>query len=97
MTPALAAIQTELGTIGVMAPDDLLEPITPMAALWYARETLVVAAARVALWAEEQSGDEVEGDDPLADMVQYLTTALAGANMACIAIGLLPPSPEMTQ
>jgi hypothetical protein len=82
--------QGELAANTVPTPDDVLADVGPLAALWYARETVYYA---VKFWAATLSGDEAAnvGDtSELASALEAMATAGGNLDGACMLVALLP-------
>jgi hypothetical protein len=82
--------QSELAANTVPTPDDVLADVGPLAALWYARETVYYA---VKFWAATLSGTEADNVGDTSDLSAALEAmSLAGGNLdgACMRVSLLP-------
>ena len=83
--------QAELAAYRVMSPEDLLEPLSPNACLFFLQQA---AYETMKHWATELSGGEGaaqwDGTD-VAKAFAAITTVCGQLDEACVLTGILPP------
>ena len=94
MTDALTDVQAELSAAMMPWPDDVLEDLTPQAAIFYLRQCCMATAKIVLGAAISLGGDGDEEAGALDEVNNGLAMAVVGVTHACVALEILPKEAE---
>lgn len=81
--------KTELATAMVMAPEDLLNDVGPLAQLWFLNQVAWHVARSMTGMMSSDASAELEDEDPPVVALQELMQAVGILDQTCLTMGLL--------